>query len=176
MSKKNDPKILLDCDVVIHFIKAAKQLYLPNIFPGRLVMLDKVHAELTKRNSAQLEVNNFLGWCGIPVIKMPTERDIQKEYASLKKAMGDGEAACLAVARHNKDYVASSNLSDIYEYCNEHGIIYYTTMDLLLELYQRGQLNEAACDEFIYDVKRKGSKLIDGINTIKEYEKIKNKK
>ncbi len=83
--------------------------------------------------------------------------------------MGDGEAACLAVAKHTKDYVASSNLADIFEYCKLHGIVYMTTMDILLEVYNQGLLSEADCDKFIYDVKSKGSRLVTGIDKIEDY-------
>lgn len=177
MSKKaNEPKILLDADVVIHFIKAGKQLLLPKVFPGRFVMLDKVHAELTTRNSKALPVNNFLDWCKIPVIPIPNTPDILKEYGRLRKELGFGEAACLAVARYSKDYIASSNLKDIYDYCREHNIVYYTTMDLLLELYNQEMISEADADQFILDVKNKGSRLINGVDTIKEYAEMKQKK
>ena len=171
--KSNEPKILLDCDVVIHFVKASQQLLLPKVFPGRFVMLDKVHTELTSRNSEALPITNFLTWCNIPVMPMPTDRMIFKEYAVLKREMGIGEAACLAVARYTKDFVASSNLSDICDYCTNHGIIYITTMDILLEIYNQGLLSEADCDKFIYDVKSKGSKLINGIDTIEAYKALK---
>lgn len=174
MSKKSsEPKILLDADVVIHFIKAGKQLLLPKVFPNRFVMLDKVYNELTVRNSKSLPVNNFLTWCKIPVIPIPVNSEIIREYARLKKELGEGEAACMAVARFTKDYIASSNLKDIYKYCNEHGIVYYTTMDLLLELYNQGIMSEPECDQFIYDVKNKDSKLISGVDSIVQYKKMK---
>jgi hypothetical protein len=175
MSKKsNEPNILLDSDVVIHFIKGGKQLLLPQVFPGRFVMLDKVYKELTGRNSKDIPINNFLDWCKIPVIPMPTDRTILMEYAKLKaELVGEGEAACMAVARFKKEYIASSNLSDIYDYCQEHGIVFYTTMDLLLELYNSRKISEADCDLFIYDVKSKGSKLIKGIDKIEDYKKKK---
>ena len=38
-----EPKILLDCDVIIHFLKGEKILELPQIFPGRFILLDKVN-------------------------------------------------------------------------------------------------------------------------------------
>src|ERR1700677_1328317 len=130
MPSTGEPKILLDCDVVIHFLKGGKILELPTIFPGRFVMLDKVHNELLKRNSNVLAIGVFLKSSRIPVIPMPTEAAIVKEYFSLRKIMDDGESACLAVARHTKEYVASSNITQIADYCRQHGIVYYTTMDL----------------------------------------------
>ena len=177
MSKKSSkPKILLDCDVIIHFIKAGKQFVLPKIFPNQLVVLDKVKSELDKRKSNQLIINNFLEWSKIPIVPMPSDMDILREYMVLKKTKGEGEAACMAVARYTKDYIASSNLKDIADYCSEHGIVYFTTMDILFEAYKLGIMNEAECDQFIYEVKSKGSILINSINTIKEYKVLVEKK
>lgn len=172
MTKKTneEPRILLDCDVIIHFTKAGKQLLLPKIFPNRFVILDKVKAELDKRKKSIVALNNFIEWSKIEVIPFPNEKAIIMEYAKLKYNMGDGEAACMAVAKHTKDYIASSNLKDIKEYCNHFGIVYLTTMDILLEAYTKNILNEAECNAFIQEVKEKGSKLIDGIDTIKQYE------
>jgi hypothetical protein len=159
VSPYGEPKILLDCDVVIHFIKGGKILELPDIFPGRFVMLDKVHQELLKRSGNILAIGIFLKSSGIPVIPMPTKPEIIREYFALKKLMDDGESACLAVARHQNDYVASSNITQIADYCKKHGIVYFTTMDLLLEAWKNGQMTEAECNVFIKEVRNKGSKL-----------------
>lgn len=43
----------------------------------------------------------------------------------LEKTMDYGESTCLAVARHRKEYVASSNISQIAAYCKTHGIVYF---------------------------------------------------
>lgn len=175
MTKKyNLPKILLDCDVVIHFIKAGKQLLLPKIYPNQMVILDKVKSELDKRKKNLVSINNFIAYAKIEVIKMPSNLEVIKEYSLLKKSKGEGESACMAVARFSKDYIASSNLSDIASYCTVHDIKYLTTMDILLEANNLGLMSEQECDDFILEVKLKGSKLIDGIDTIKQYkEKVK---
>lgn len=176
MEKKSEtPRILLDCDVIIHFTKAGFQLLLPKIFPNRFVILDKVKAELEKRKKSLVQLENFIEWSKIEVIPMPRDIVIVKEYAILKSidGLGDGEAACMAVAKHTKDYIASSNLSDIKDYCHYHGITYLTTMDILLEAYKKGLMTEKECDTFIAEVKAKKSKLIDGIESILAYEKLK---
>lgn len=176
MAKITKPKILLDCDVIIHFVKGGQQLLLPKIFPGQFVIIDKVLQELEKRKSGLQELSNFLSWCKIDILPMPKEVNVIKEYAFLKKTKGDGEAACMAVAKYSKDYIASSNLSDIKKYCEDNEIVYLTTMDLLLEAYNNGLINEADCDLFIYEVKSKGSILINGVDTIKAYKELKEKK
>lgn len=171
--KSSEPKILLDCDVIIHFIKAGKQLLLPKIYPGRFVILDKIFDELMTRPSNRVPVGNFITYTKIEVIPMPKNIEIIKEYALLKKTKGDGEAACMAVARHTSDYIASSNLKDIRIYCEEHSIVYLTTMDILLEAYKLGIMSEIECDNFIKEVKSKDSILIHNIDSITAYEKLK---
>ena len=76
MTKKINPqpRILLDCDVIIHFTKAGKQLLLPKIFPNRFVILDKVKAELDKRKKSMVALDNFIEWSKIEVI--PFLKDI----------------------------------------------------------------------------------------------------
>lgn len=171
--KSNDPKILLDCDVIIHFIKAGKQLLLQKIFPGRFVILDKVFEELMARPSNKIPVGNFIKYTKIDVIPIPNKIEIIKEYSRLKKIVGNGEAACMAVARNTNDYIASSNLKDIRLYCEVHNIIYLTTMDILLEAYKSKLMSELECDNFIKEVKFKDSKLINNIDSITAYEKLK---
>lgn len=171
--QKVEPKILLDADVVIHFIKAGYQMKLTAIFPGRLVMLDKVKQELLKRKSEALGIENFLAWCKMPVEPMPKDIEILKEYAFLKKSRGEGESACMAVAKFRKEYIASSNIIDIKDYCDKHSIVYYTTMDVLEIAIINSVLTEKECDKFISEVKSKGSKL--PCNTMKEYKSLKKK-
>ena len=73
----------------------------------------------------------------------------------------------MAYCRYNNDVIGSSNLKDITRYCDEHGIVFLTTMDFLVAAFEAGKLSEAECDEFIYNVKLKKSKL--PCNTIAEY-------
>jgi len=171
MQMTADPQILLDCDVVIHFLKGGKIMELPTIFPGRFAMLDKVKNELMKRNSNFLAINIFLKAGAVAEIPMPTEPNIVKEYLMLKKTMDDGEAACLAVAKFRKEYVASSNITQIATYCNSNGIIYYTTMDLLHEATIKGVMTDSECNLFIKEVKSKNSRI--PCDTIEEYRKMK---
>jgi hypothetical protein len=45
-------------------------------------------------------------------------------------------------------------------------------MDILLEAYKLGLMNEIECDDFIKEVKSKDSILMNNINSIKAYEKL----
>ena len=175
MSRNNsEPKILLDSDVVRHFINGNQLLMLTRIFPNRFVMLDKVKNELCRSKSIVTQVNNFITMTKVPVIPFPTDRAIIIEYAQLIRQFGEGESACMSVALHQKQFIASSNLRDISAYCKLHGITYLTTMDILLEAFHKGVFTKVECDTFITDVKLKGSIL--PCNTLDEYIAIKAKK
>ncbi len=154
--------ILIDADVVSHFITGGQILKLPTIFTIPLKILDKVYAELSKFNSKKRHVDNLVNYKLIEVIPFPEDNaEIKKEYYHIKKLMfkGDGEAACLAVVRHTNDIIASSNLKDIKSYCVMHSVEYLTTMDFLCEALKKSILSEAQCDEFIAKVLKAGSKL-----------------
>jgi hypothetical protein len=84
---KQKTKILLDADVIIHFIKGGQTLMLPKIFPeNELCILDKVFAELKANPSQSQVVDNLINFGTIKQIVFPaTQRDIVKEYGRLKK-------------------------------------------------------------------------------------------
>jgi sucrose-6-phosphate hydrolase SacC (GH32 family) len=74
MSKNNsEPKILLDSDVVRHFINGNQLLMLTRIFPNRFVMPDKVKNELCRSKSIVTQVNNSLTMTKVPVIPFPMD-------------------------------------------------------------------------------------------------------
>ena len=175
-NKKDVPKILLDADVVSHFIKGGQLLILPILYPNQLVVLNTVKKELKNIKNVRFktQVDNFLKIKGVKQKDFPKDfpKDFKiiKEYAKLKKELflDEGESACLAFARFDENYiVASSNLSDIEKYCRKNNIRYLATMDILLAACKKGILTEDECNSFIAEVKNKGSKL--PCNTIEEY-------
>jgi predicted nucleic acid-binding protein len=159
MSKNNSPKILLDSDVFRHFLNGGQISLLPVIYPGRLVMLDRIKNELCRSKSLITPVKDFLAINGVCEVSFPTNREIIIEYAYLTRQYGIGESACMAVARYQSQFIASSNLKDIKSYCVQHGITYLTTMDILKEAFDQKLLSKHECDHFISNVKSKGSKL-----------------
>lgn len=165
--KKSKQKILLDADVIIHFVKGERLLDLPKIFKDEKVILDIVCQELTKRRNLAHFYENLIRFNLIREISFKTDLPVLKEYARLKKKYGDGESACMAYCKFNKDILASSNLRDIKCYCEDKEIQYLTTMDFIAEALRSDFWSEADCDFFIYNVKSKGSKL--PVNKISEY-------
>ena len=166
--KKIDPKkkIILDADVIIHFVKGGLIGIIPNIFTNKMYVPDVVYQE-SLSIKYQTPINNLFNFKLVEELEIKSDLKVFSEYNRLKKRFGKGESACMAYCRFNSDVIGSSNLKDITNYCTEHGITYLTTMDFLAEAFKIDKLSEAECDEFIYNVKLKGSKL--PCNTISEY-------
>ncbi len=158
--------ILIDADVVSHFITGNEIDVIHLVFPGnQIYLLDKVHAELQNWPSIKIreKLSQLLSKKG-PIKLMPFPEDneeVKKEYFHIKNLQfkGDGESACLAVARFGKNILASSNLKDIQHYCTLHKIDYLTTMDFLCEAKKIQLFNDERCDKFIEAVRASGSKL-----------------
>jgi hypothetical protein len=157
--------ILADADVVSHFITAGEAENISSIFPKNPIhLLDKVHGELQQWPSAKVrtEISLLLSRKTIRLMDFPEDNEeIKKEYSWIKSMLfkGDGESACLAVARFNKNILASSNLKDIKYYCSMHKIYYLTTMDFLCEALRTGFFDEKRCNTFITAVLAAGGKL-----------------
>ncbi len=166
--KKIDPhkKIILDADVIIHFVKGGLIGVLPNILPNKMYVPDIVYQESLSRQY-QTPIDNLFNFKLVHELEIKSDLKVFAEYNRLKKLFGKGESACMAYCRYNHDVIGSSNLKDITNYCDEHGIVFLTTMDFLEAAYHRDKLTEAECDEFIYNVKLKKSKL--PCNTIAKY-------
>jgi len=58
--KKTEVIILIDTDVISHFIYAGEIIFLPHIFNNTIYILDKVYAELERFPNRKREVDNII--------------------------------------------------------------------------------------------------------------------
>lgn len=159
MATKTEKLILLDTDVISHFISGGQFALLPAIFKNKKVLLDIVADELRASKKFKAYIENAISFGFIKEINFQGDKQITIEYAKLIKTFGKGESACMAYCKFNKDILASSNLKDITKYCEDNCITYLTTMDFLIEALNAKQLTEQECNNFIREVKAAGSKL-----------------
>jgi predicted nucleic acid-binding protein len=155
-------KIVLDADVIIHFIKAGQLSLLPDIFPEyEYLILDVVYNEVTVNKASKIQIDRTIQFFSkrISNVKFDPQGASRMEYAKLLATLGRGESACMVYCRDHQDVLGSSNLRDIREYCLAHQITYLTTIDFLYYAFVRGKLSKSECDEFIQEVISKGSKL-----------------
>jgi predicted nucleic acid-binding protein len=169
--KSNGKKILIDADVVSHFITGGAIYILPKIFPFPLFILDKVYQELERYRKKKVEVENLLNQRILTILPFPEDNEaIRKEFLYLKNKefKGAGESACMAMARHTEDIIGSSNLKDIAEYCKRHNIIYLTTLDFVDCAFQNEKMDEAQANEFIQKLHKAGHKIPVKIQKIED--------
>ena len=156
-------KIVIDADVIIHFLKGGYLNILHTIFPGyEYVILDVVMTEVRKQSDTRIAIDNHMALLrNLKEVKWEPKGEMIREFAYLSSIMGVGESVSMVYCRYNNDVIASSNLSDITDYCNENDIVYVCTMDFLWEAYTKGIMTEAECNKFIKDVIAQDSKLPD---------------
>jgi len=143
--------ILVDADVLSHFMASGNILFLPQIFKNKKVVLTIVADEIRRHPKFRGPINMLIQSGNLAEIAMPTAMDIVREFASLRKSgKGAGESACMAVARFDKNIIASNNFRDVKSYCELHGITYLSTMDFLYEAYCSKVMTLAEIDFMIY--------------------------
>ena len=148
-------KIILDADVIIHFLRGCQIGILHQIYPNKLYVPDVVFEE-TFFGSDKITLLNLFEYGFVNSLEIKSDRRIIQEYYRLKTKFGKGESACMAYCRFSDDVVGSSNLSDIKSYCVENNIEYLTTLDFIAEAYRKDLLTEAECDHFLYLADSKG--------------------
>ena len=155
-------KIVLDADVIIHFIQGDSLSLLLDIFPEYgYVILDVVYSELTKNGATKIQLDNTLNVYNkkFSKVNFAPSGQSRQEYARLISTLGRGESACMVYCRDNQDVLGSSNLRDIRKYCEDNQITYLTTLDFLYYAFIRHKMTAKEISEFISQVKAKGSKL-----------------
>lgn len=154
--------ILLDSDVVIHLFKAERISLLNELYPGRLRMLDVVHAELLKNRTINQVVENLFRFKQVEEIIFPTTKnpEIFLEFVKLKsKITGDGERASMLYCKYFGQIIASSNTRDIIPFCAENSIAYLTTPDILCIAVSKGKITEKEANECMKTIFAKESFL-----------------
>jgi predicted nucleic acid-binding protein len=168
--------ILLDADVISHFISSNEILFLQKILvPHSIAILDNVYREVARISSRKRILDNLLSSIrAINIMPFPIEDlEVKKEFALIKKnnpLIGDGERACMAVAKYHKNIIASSNYRDIVPYCKANNILYLGTLDILTIALKKGVFDTARCNNFISTARRvNNARFPSGVRTIDDY-------
>lgn len=159
---KSKVKIVLDADVIIHFAEGESLGILPQIFDEcEYIVLDYVYEEV-RRKEVREQLQKQIEWFkSISLVEFAPTGEMMRDYARVLRERGKGESACLVYCLYRHDVIGSSNLKDIKDFCEEHGIAYLTMFDFLYYAWKRGKMSEEEIVAFIENVKKKGSKLPD---------------
>ncbi|MDO8929800.1 MAG: hypothetical protein Q7W54_12540 [Bacteroidota bacterium] len=92
--KNIDPskKIILDADVVIHFLRGGQIGILHTIFPNKLYMPDVVFEE-TFFGTDKVSVANLFNYGFVRSLEIKSNKQVFLEYVRLKAKFGKGESA-----------------------------------------------------------------------------------
>lgn len=146
-------KIVLDTDVIIHFIRMGCLFRLPRFIPNyQFVVLDSVLNEVTHRHERMMLEGQINLVRNITLLRKDDEFDwdTMKTYFGLKRLYGEGESACMAYCYHHReDTVGSNNTKDITEYCEQNNISYLTTSEFLHIGVRNGEITEEEACQFI---------------------------
>ena len=71
-----DKQIVLDADVIIHFIKGDRLFYLPDFLSNKIIILDKVYEEIVFRRQ-QTIIDKFLKFPTVEFIHFPDDEFIE---------------------------------------------------------------------------------------------------
>jgi hypothetical protein len=152
-SDQTNKLILLDCDVISHFIANNALADLPAILaPHPCLVLDFVYDEVAAWPMRLAFLDSVIRTGQIQRMSFPDDLESNREFARIKSKfplIGDGERACMAVARFHKNIVASSNFRDVAPYCSQFGVLYLGTLDILTIACNKGIYDEQQCDSFI---------------------------
>ena len=154
MTAPNTKIILIDADVISHFIANNALDYLPAILaPHTIAVLDYVYNEVAHNPMRLSFLDSLIKKGLIEKVDFPEDNlDIKKEFAKIKNKcylIGDGERACMAYARYKNNVVASSNFRDIAPYCQKNNIYYLGTLDILVLASEHNVFTEIECNDFI---------------------------
>ncbi len=153
-------KVVLDSDVIIHFIKGGCLNLLPQILPTySFIILDIVYDRELAASHRIILQNIVTHLNTISIVHWEPGREERQEFIRLQKQFGLGESAAMAYCNNHNDVLASSNLKDIVDYCDTNSITYFTTMDFLYQAMFNNIMSEQECDEFIASVVAQDSKL-----------------
>lgn len=138
-------KIVFDTDILRSFGSINKLDEINKLFKGQIVIPDAVLAEIDKWKFTPglLGIRNYINKKikdeTYELLEITSNTPEYNTFAKLIKGdiangipkIGNGEAACLAIAMHNDKIISSSNLKDVYQLSVEKRIINIPTLELL---------------------------------------------
>lgn len=152
----NDKPIFYDNDFLSCFLEIGEQELLFNLF-SKIIIPSPVFQELTRKKSPLSVKNNLKklinqGKVEIKDLEFSSEEYIKylcihKGFWTDNKPIGMGESAVLALAIVNEGIVASNNISDIFEICDDFDVPILTVPLILSKLYESNYISMEKAEE-----------------------------
>ncbi|MBQ0072387.1 MAG: hypothetical protein KBS81_11140 [Spirochaetales bacterium] len=124
------------------------------MFPGRIIIPKEVYDELSypgvnRVKGLKTQIDAMIRTKDVSIETIMVDTKIYELYRKLTcipdpghKAIGRGEAACIALAKEKQGILASNNLRDISDYVEEYHLTHMTTGDIMKLALDSGFLTE----------------------------------
>lgn len=152
------------------------------LYPNRIIIPTQVYNEINKPRIQHLRqrIDQLINNGNARILDMNITspeyalyQDLTTTSPSNLKAIGSGEAACIALAKEKSGIIASNNLRDINQYIKKYDLIHKTTGDILVEALNKGLITENQGNEIRSEMLKKRRKI--GARSFSEYLQTKNK-
>ena len=169
-------EIFFDSDCISAFLWVDNQSLLARMYPGNIVIPETVYNELCNPNTPHLKerVDSMIDAGEAVLMSIEAGTDEYRQYAKLTgfpdegfRAIDNGEAATIVLAKTHNGVVASNNLRDIQQYIDAYALKHTTTADILVEAYKRKIITREKANQCWREMRRKRRRI--GANTFDEY-------
>lgn len=170
--------LFIDNDCLSAFLWVDEEAILPELFPGRIILPEPVYNELghprvrhLKAKVDRLIDNGDLVVRSVNTNPQSTENILYYALISgvtpVHKAIGQGEAAAIAMAKEQNGILASNNLRDVGDYVRVMNLKHVTTGDILVTALEQGLISEEQGNEIWAEMIARRRRL--GASTFSEY-------
>jgi predicted nucleic acid-binding protein len=158
------PDIYFDADTLITFICVNQEDLLFKLLGKKICIPNQVFNELSIDTLTSTVIDKLIKAKKIRKVSLEIGEETEL-YCSLRyerkgrKRIGDGEAACLVLARTRSGYLASSNYADIAPYVKDFGLENYSAARLLAFCQENTILTQDECCRIYLDFLARGRKM-----------------
>ncbi len=145
----SDKDIYFDTDCLATFLLVGKEEIIEKLFKGKIIIPRQVYVEIEKlviRKILKTRPDNFVKSSKAEIYDAMINSDEEKLFEELicgenAKAIGSGEAICIALAKTRGGILSSNNLKDICYCIKKYNLEFITTGDILVFALQEKIIN-----------------------------------
>ncbi len=143
--------IFFDTDCISSFLWTDQEVLLTKLYGGRIILPEEVFRELSNPSIPHIrrkviDLVSARSACIKEILVNTEEFDIYHDLAisseTVKKRIGKGEAAAIALAKVYDGTLASNNMKDIGNLVSRYGLRHITTGSILSEALDKGLIDE----------------------------------
>ena len=158
------PDIYFDADTLITFISVNQENLLFQLLGKRVCVPNQVFNELSLDNLSSSVIEKLIKAKKIRKVSLESDEETSLYYELRfgrkgSKRIGDGETACLILAKTRSGYLASSNYADIASYVKAFGLENYSAARLLALCQEDNILTQDECSRIWRDFMARGRKM-----------------